>query len=229
MQETAHNWQSKAVSNYQQTIRQKICGYDYIYSMMCDILKTFTPMERMLIVGAGGGQELLTIGTENPTIVFTAVDTSQQMLQIALDRTKRLNEQLTIHWHCKDLQAIEFHETFDAATCHLVLHFIENEGEKLQLLTKIAQSLPKGAPLFLSCINADVNDPSFKQQLAYWKSSMLKNGVLEEEWERFEQSFHSTTHPISYERLVDLLKQAGFTQVVRYYKTYLIDCCVVLK
>lgn len=101
--------------------------------------------------------------------------------------------------------------------------------QKKALLQKIADSLKENGVLFISSINADLTSSTFKHQLRFWRSSMLHNDISENHWHRFEQSFNNTTHPIKLDSLIDLLKDVGFTTIIPYYKTHMIDALVAIK
>lgn len=130
------SWHNPTVYTYQQTIRQKIIGYDLIYDLMTNMLQNVPCKERMLIVGAGGGQELQTLGRTFPLTKFTAVDTSSSMLQLAKQLINQLHLPLDIDWHSTDIHSLKIDEPFDIAVCHLVLHFLEGLDEKKALLKK---------------------------------------------------------------------------------------------
>lgn len=189
MKNPQHDWHNPNVSNYQNTIRQKITGYDLIYDMMTDILHSYPTIDNMLIVGAGGGQELFSLGEAFPFSHFTAVDTSKIMLQAARKHIEKLEPPLHIEWYEEDLLSLVFDHQFEVASCHLVLHFIEELEQKKALLQKMADSLQDSGILFISSINVDMSAVSFQHQLKYWRSSMLQNNLSEEHWLRFEQSF----------------------------------------
>ncbi|KOY83809.1 class I SAM-dependent methyltransferase [Lysinibacillus macroides] len=229
MNKSLHNWDNPSVSTYQQSIRQKIIGYDLIYDMMANIIDNFPTTHKILVVGAGGGQELLTLGKSFPSVHFTAVDTSKVMLEIAAKQIDSLPYALTIEWLERNLLSLNSKELFDVATCHLVLHFMKDLDQKRDMLQKIADSLNHNGVLFISSINTDLSSQTFKQELYYWRSSMLHNGISEDHWQRFEQSFSTTTHPITLELLINLLKEAGFTTIFPYFKTHMIDALVAIK
>ncbi|PKU50220.1 class I SAM-dependent methyltransferase [Lysinibacillus sp. FSL K6-1151] len=229
MKNPLHDWHSPIVSTYQNTIRQKIIGYDLIYNMMTDILRGHPVIDNTLVVGAGGGQELLTLGEAFPSSHFTAVDTSTIMRQAADQRIQQLDQDLHIDWYEDDVLSLRFHHPYDVTTCHLVLHFIKDLEQKRALLQKLATSLQNGGVLFISSINADMTDTICQQQLKYWRNSMYQNDISEEDWLRFEQSFGSTIYPIKLELLIDLLHEVGFTKIVPYFKSYLVDALVATK
>lgn len=229
MNKPLHNWNDNSVSTYQQSIRQKIIGYDLMYDMMANILHNFSTPQKILVVGAGGGQELLTLGESLSSAHFMAVDTSKVMLELAAKQIDSLPYALNIEWLETDLLTLNIKELFDVATCHLVLHFIKEIDQKKAMLQKIADSLKEDGVFFISSINADLNSSAFKHQLHYWRSSMIPNGISENHWQRFEQSFGMTTHPIKLELLIDLLKEVGFTTIIPYFKTHMIDALVAIK
>ncbi|GAA3351836.1 class I SAM-dependent methyltransferase [Lysinibacillus sp. FSL M8-0216] len=228
MKNPQHDWHNPNVSNYQNTIRQKISGYDLIYDMMTDILQSY-PTDNMLIVGAGGGQELFSLGQAFPFSHFTAIDTSKIMLQAARKHIEKLESPLHIDWYEEDLLALVFDHQFEVASCHLVSHFIEEHEQKKALLQKLSDSLQDSGILFISSINADMSAVSFQHQLKYWRSSMLQNDLSEEHWLRFEQSFGSSTYPITLELLTDLLHEVGFSTVIPYFKSHMVDALLAIK
>ncbi|MEK5330425.1 class I SAM-dependent methyltransferase [Lysinibacillus sp. FSL W8-0992] len=229
MKNLQHDWQNPIVSSYQNTIRQKIIGYDLIYDMMTEILYSYPTIESMLIVGAGGGQELFSLGKAFPFSHFTAVDTSEIMLQLARKRMEKVDPPPQIEWYEEDLRSLVLHHQFAVASCHLVLHFIEELEQKKALLQKMADSLKDNGVLFISSINTDMSAAAFPLQLKYWRSSMLQNNLSEEHWLRFEQSFGISTYPISLEMLTDLLHDVGFSKVMPYFKSHMVDALVAIK
>ena len=229
MKNQQHDWHHPIVSSYQNTIRQKIIGYDLIYDMMTHILHSYPTIDSMLIVGAGGGQELFSLGKAFPSTHFTAVDTSKIMLQLAQKRMESVNPPPRIEWYERDFLSLKLHHRFDVASCHLVLHFIEELEQKKALLQKMADCLKDNGMLFISSINADMSALTFPLQRKYWQSSMLQNNLSEEHWLRFEQSFGTSTYPISLELLTDLLYDVGFTKVIPYFKSHMVEALVAIK
>ncbi|MED2293588.1 class I SAM-dependent methyltransferase, partial [Bacillus thuringiensis] len=95
------NWNDTTVNSYEQRIPCKIPGYYHLYEMMNHFLFTTLPIKNMnpnlLVIGAGGGQEILSIGKQNNNLSFTGVDPSESMLQLAKKRIK--NEGIQNHVH----------------------------------------------------------------------------------------------------------------------------------
>lgn len=222
-----HSWNTPQAGQYQQHIRSKIIGYDFIYELMLHMLKNIQTLDHILVVGAGGGQELVTISSQYPQAKFSAVEPSVEMLKAAKDAVERANVTLNIDWFNCELQPA-MHVRVDAATCHLVLHFLEKREKKQELLENIASHMKPGALFFISAVMLEGagND---ELMLQYWKHSMLASGAMLEGWERYSQSFGVTNHPITRAELVELLNNSGFVSVVPYFKSYTVEAFVAIK
>ncbi|AJS60447.1 class I SAM-dependent methyltransferase [Paenibacillus sp. IHBB 10380] len=226
------NWDHPDVNKYEETIALKIPGYHLLYDMLDHLLTAQWGEQlsaHMLVVGAGGGQEIVTLGGKHKSWKFTGVDPSERMLDIASRRIEfaGLKDQVSlIHG---ELHELALDKLYDAGTCLLVHHFIEGLEQKKQLLQDIANRLHDGAPLFIAAINGDVTKESWSLQMNAWRSHMLDNGIPTEEWERFESSIGVASHPIPAVELEALLRDAGFSNVTRYFGSYLIDGWFAIK
>ncbi|UOE62098.1 methyltransferase domain-containing protein [Priestia filamentosa] len=212
------NWHSDEVYNYQAKIPLKIPGYDELYKMMNYLMSVYVSSENkhihMLIVGAEGGQELITLGNRNKGWAFTGVDPSIKMLGIAQRRSKKAGINATfIHGEVESITG-----KFTGATCMLVLHFLK-EAEACKLLKEISERLKSGAPLFVASI-VGKKGREFQWQM---KAYMLSNGIPIEEWLNFEKSIDNTIHLISSAKMKHLLNRSGFTEVTKFYKGFLVE------
>lgn len=228
-------WEQADGDQYVQNISRKIPGYALQYDLMDTLLTARLGKKEkpeLLVVGAGGGQEILKLGLSHPDWRFSGLDTSQSMLQAAKQRLEAagqpgLLDRVRLHrteisdWSCA--------RAYDAATCMLVLHFVQGRESKLALLRSIAARLQPGAPLCLSAICGVPGTPAWELQMAGWRLHMLGNGIAEEQWQTFEQSFGVISHPLHAEEIEELLEEAGFTAVSRFFGAYLIDGWVAVK
>ncbi|MEK4848705.1 methyltransferase [Paenibacillus sp. FSL H7-0756] len=232
---TASPWQKADGDQYVQNISRKIPGYALQYDLMDTLLtarldkweKQDKP--RLLVVGAGGGQEILKLGLSHPDWSFSGLDTSQSMLQAAKQRLAAAGLIDRVRLHHTEIAAWSSNALHDAATCMLVLHFLQGQESKLTMLRSIAARLRPGAPLCISAICGEPGTPAWELQMAGWRLHMLGNGIAEDEWQTFEQSFGVTSHPLPAQEMEVLLLEAGFTAVSRFFGAYLIDGWVAVK
>lgn len=136
-----------AVANYASDTPRKVPGLADLHRMATLLLDEQAPAAaHVLVVGAGGGLELVSLATARPEWRFTGVDPSPAMLDLAreavapfADRTQLVNgvvEQAPAG-------------PFDGATCLLVLHFLQH-GERLRTLREIHRRLRPGARLVVA-------------------------------------------------------------------------------
>lgn len=224
---TASNWNDATVHEYEQMIPIKIPGYYTLYNMIGNFLSSMLAGKlkspHILIAGAGGGQEILTLGKKDATLQFTGIDPSQSMLQLAKQRIRNNDIQNEVTLINGTVHELQDDERFNAATCILVLHFIRNTSEKRDLIMQIQQRLKPGAPFFICAINGNPNSNSFSVQMKAWRNHMRQNHVPKEDWERFESSFGTDIHPITEKEMITLLQDCGFTIITRFFTSFLID------
>jgi tRNA (cmo5U34)-methyltransferase len=183
----------------------------------------------LLIVGAGGGQELVTLGQFYKQWRFTAIDSSQPMLEIAKRRMEEVRVSERVRLVEGTLEQFSAPFLYDGGTCLLVLHFIKELAEKRHFLRQIATKLKPGAPFFLAAINGEPDSLAFSVQMKAWKSHMIAQGISEEEFTQFADSIGEKTNPISGEATVALLAECGFTNINRYFGSYLIEAYLAFR
>lgn len=100
----------------------------------------------ILVVGAGGGRELETLGSSSKSYRLVGVDPSSEMLALAQSSVEKhalAQRTMLIEGFVDDLPPEVLHE---AATSLFVMHFLADDGAKRDLLKAIRQRLQVGAP-----------------------------------------------------------------------------------
>lgn len=207
---------------YDKGIRRALPTYDAMFRIVQSFLRAHVKdAANILVVGAGGGNEIVTFGKANPAWTFVGVDPSEAMLEVALQKAKieGINERVTIQ--TGTIEQVELTGEFNGATCLLVLHFVETVEEKLSLLKTVNEILEPGSPFILVTMYGDQSEPEFDVRMNLWKSIWLdltdltKDDVEEMEESVRELSFVSSTD------IEELLKQAGFDRVSQFFSTTL--------
>ncbi len=198
--------------------RISLAGYEVMHELSGCLLQSLLPPEAsILAVGAGTGQEIITLSKFGIDWRFTGLDPSEQMLKVASIRLHQegLKDRVELIPHSiKDFSTNTF---FDAATLMLVLHFLKQRQEKLQLLRNIAKRLKLNAPFILASLYGDVS--SDRILLSAWKNQWANKGISRKEIEDKFQEFLPLIHPLSEAELVELLHEAGFYQVQRFFSS----------
>ncbi|MFZ5645633.1 MAG: class I SAM-dependent methyltransferase [Bacillota bacterium] len=209
---------------YDKNARISIPTYDTLFTMVQSYFraKFGEKSVTLLVIGAGGGNELSAWGPVNPKWTFTGVDTSEEMLKIAKNKTVQLGLESRVrltHGTIDDLPPSD--SKFDAASCILVLHFVFDVQEKLKMLGTVKDHLKSGAPFVLVSAYGDRDDAEFKDRLNVWKSFWLDAGYESSKMDELENSIMNPMKIsiIPENQIERLLAESGFTNITRFYST----------
>jgi tRNA (cmo5U34)-methyltransferase len=135
------------VANYAARTEKMVPGLHDLYTMAAVLLAERVPADaRILVLGAGGGLEIRAFAQLHSGWRFDGVDPSEQMLDLARQTLGPLASRVTFQQGYID--SIE-QAGFDAATCFLTLHFLQ-QAERLETLRALFCRLKPGAPLVVA-------------------------------------------------------------------------------
>ena len=200
------------VATYATDTPRKVPGMADLHRMTALLLSEQSPdAAHVLIVGAGGGLELVSLATARPGWRFTGVDPSPAMLDLAREAVEPFAERVQLIEGTVD-QAPG--GPYDGATCLLVMHFLQR-SERLQTLQAIRGRLRPGARLVV----AHHSPPEGRAERWMARSAAFAAGLLT------DQASVLATGKLMAERLPlltadeeeHLLRAAGFEDVERFY------------
>lgn len=232
MSREAIEFDRERANRYDLDIRKAIPGYEALHNMAQTLLHLSLPTSaRLLIVGSGTGMELINCCKKNPQWFLTGVDPSEDMMAIAQHNLVIAEKQ---HSQTKFLERVDLYtgyvsdlpktELMDAATLILVMHFVPDDGSKLQLLQEIARHLKPGAEFILADLHGDQSAPYFAKFRQAWQNlyfSQLDENALAEAKLKFEDSIGNSVHFVTEERIIELLEMAGFSKITKFYNAFL--------
>ncbi len=194
------------VSRYAEGPGRAIPGFATLHRMVVQLLaERVGSRARLLVLGAGGGMELLAFSQAQPGWMFVGVDPSRPMLDQARRTLGELAERVELmEGFLPDAPP----GPFDAATCLLTLHFLPDDGHKLEALRSIRQRLVPGGPFAIVDHCIDLTAPDADQK---WERFMRFAGSDPERGEEMKAAIRSSFHPVSPAREEALLTEAGFT------------------
>jgi tRNA (cmo5U34)-methyltransferase len=230
-------------SEYDLDIRKAIPGYEALHGMAHSLLQTnLSESARLLVVGSGTGMELINYCQQNPTWSLTGVDPSAEMMAIALEQLVSLGYRERVQLHTGYISSLPETEPMDAATLMLVMHFLPDDGSKLQLLKDIARHLKPGAELILADLYGDRSLPYFDKLRKAWQALYfsqlddaecvtrqappLQGGEPRDESRvkaeaNFQTSIDNSIYFITEARIIELLQAAGFSNITKFYNAFL--------
>lgn len=101
----------------------------------------------------------------------------------------------------------------------LVLHFIEDDAEKLQQLKAIHKRLKSGTPFVLATMYGNPDSTEFDELFSLWKAYWLDTTDLTaEEVDDMETIVRGLSF-IPEEKIVNMLQEAGFGNIAKFFTT----------
>lgn len=207
---------------YDRKIKASMPGYEAIHAMTHDFLRLALPESaNILVVGAGTGMELVTLGIANPGWRFTAVDTSAEMIEVCRNtiRNAGVEERVTIH--LGPIDELPQHESFHAATSILVSHFIPATEERLAFYKAISSRLCGKGIFIIADLMGEKDSARFDLLMNAWKSHYAFAGITPQE---VEEDFARTKKVVSFipeNSLYSLLADGGFVDICHFYRAFL--------
>lgn len=209
------------LGQYAAMVRRVNVGYELIFDLSLAVLRGLgKPDLSVLIVGAGGGQELRTFAPANPGWHLTGVDPSAQMLAIARETAEQLGIADCVELLQGTVDDLSASARYDAATCIFVLQFLPDDGAKLDLLRAVAARLRPGMPLLL----VDGIASHAEELVPAWRQYIEGQGMPPEQVTAcLAQIMARENVAVSEERELALLDEAGFGPVTRFYTGLVIN------
>ena len=165
-------FENERASGYDQFVETWIPNYHYFLDQLPKLLRE-TENKDLLVVGCGTGNEIERFVDTAESWTITGVDPSPEMISQALEKFEADENVHLVEGVVGDLDE---EKQFGAATLLLVLHFLEDNGEKLVMLQDISKRMMSQAPLLLLDITG--NKEQIQQNLQLLRL-LLPKGIDE--------------------------------------------------
>lgn len=210
--EAARKFDPSRAAEYDQQSRVALAGYDACHELTTCMLASILGDDsraKVLIVGAGTGQEMLTMGPLEPGWQFTAVDPAPPMVELARDRVASAGLSDRTDFVLGTVADLPAEARYDAATLIGVLHHLPGDQAKREILRDIAQRLKPGAPLVLAGNRRRYAEHPLL--LKAWRQRWRLNGASAAEVEaKIGKILQGADPPASEQVIAELLAEAGF-------------------
>jgi len=154
-----------AVANYAAGPPQMAPGFADMQRMTAILLAERVPAAgRVLVVGAGGGLELLAFAQTHPGWTFDGVDPSADMLRLAEQTLRPLASRVRLHTGTIDAAPPG---PFDGATCLLTMHYVD-PAERRRQTAEIHRRLKRGGPLVVVHFSLPADTLSGSRERTLW-------------------------------------------------------------
>lgn len=217
----AEKFDSSRANEYGRQSRIALAGYDACQDLAACMLAASLGNERpakILVVGAGGtAQEIIAMARLEPDWRFTAVDPSAPMLEAARQQLEASNLLARTAMHLGHVEDLPADASYDAATLIGVLHHLQGDAAKRQILRSIRAHLKPNAPLVLAG-----NQYAYASQplLAAWGQRWRQHGASPDEVKaRLGKILQGADPPHSEAAVQTLLHDSGFGDATRFFSS----------
>lgn len=194
---------------------------DCMHLLIQLILKDVPARARVLCVGAGTGNEILSLSSAFPEWTFVGVDPSSGMLDVCRERLRDagvLDRTELIEGYVNDVPQVE---GFDVALSILVAHFVKH-GERLSFYRGICDRLCGNGILINTEISYDLNSKTFPSMLKNWEAVQLLMGATPESLADLPRVLREMISVITPAETESLLVQSGITIPVCFFQAFMI-------
>lgn len=205
-------FENERATGYNQFVETWIPNYRYFLDRLPKLLSETNP-KNLLIVGCGTGNEIERFIKAPDHWTITGIDPSPEMLKQAKDKFQNYSNVTLIDGLISEL---DIEKKYNVATLLLVLHFVDDNGNKLKLLKDIADRLVPGATFVMLDITGDKNH--IKQNLKILRL-LLPDGLDEEQINNRLNRIENELYAVSEERLSELCQEAGFEPPLRFFQS----------
>ncbi len=203
-------FENERASNYESFVKIWIPNYNYFLDCLPKLLREIEN-KKVLVVGCGTGNEIERFVEARENWQVTGVDPSPEMINQAISRFQDYENVELIEGTLSNVSS-----KYGAATLILVLHFFEDNGEKLDLLKEVSSKLERGAKLIMLDITG--NKKQLSENLEEFRL-LLPDKLDKSEINRRINRIKNDLHTVSEERIADLIKEAGFERPLRFYQS----------
>ena len=204
-------FENQRALGYNNFVETWIPNYQYFMDKLPAILQK-TENKKLLVVGCGTGAEIERFAHTSQAWDITGVDPSPEMIKQAVKNLGRYKDVKLIEGLVTDLN---ISNKYGAATLILVLHFMQDDGTKLNLLKSIAERLENNAPFVLLDITGSKSQ--IRENLKILRE-LLPNNLDAEDIHNRLYRIENKLHTISEGRLSELLIEAGFQKPLRFFQ-----------
>lgn len=196
-------------------VRQSVPGYDLMNGYVGKLSQWFIQNNsKHLDLGCSTGETIFQVKINNQNKIFksTGIDNSKDMINKARERFSD-----NTVFKCDTIDTHTEYHGFDLITSVLTMQFIQ-PCKREEIIKNIHHGMNTGGA-FILCEKVSYDNPVINSMFNSIHCDFKKDyGISEEEIFLKEKSLRGVMHPWTYQKNIDVLTNAGFSQVHEFYR-----------
>lgn len=206
-----------AIASYAEGPARYLPGFDAMHRMTGIMLAEMAPTDaHILVLGAGGGLEIMALAQSYEGWRFTGVDPAKPMLDLAQAAVAEFSERVDL------IEGLIDHAPdgpFDGATCLLTLHFLDR-ADRIRTLRAIRARLKPGAP-FVAVHSSFPQDAGARGRwLDRYAAFALASGAPPEQVAQARNAVAASLSLFTPTEDEAMIREAGFVHVEPFFAAF---------
>lgn len=176
----------------------------------------------ILCVGVGTGAELIALAQNNPGWKFTALDTSEAMLDVCKEKIEKEGLLSRCDFHLGYIDSLPSSKMYEAVTSILVSQFLTNKADRIAFFEKIKSHLKPGGYLINADLARPVEDHNYKALMESWFKMHRFNGLSEEQAKASTSLWDEFVSVVKPREIEALLVAGGFKNPLLVFQVFFI-------
>lgn len=217
--ELSQGFDQDRAERYDRVVEKVVENYPALLNCTAWSLRAWLPCPaRILVVGAGTGNEILRLAEIGPDWTFVGIDPSLEMIDKAAQKIDDAGLASRVHLVCGDVSKLTG-ERFDAATCLLVSHFIPTLSKRRALFRQIRGLLSNYSPLIISeLVNGEKQPCPWYADV--WSAGAINRGMREENAKKMLTTLGEEVYLYTARATAQNLKKSGYAKVTPIFQSH---------
>jgi tRNA (cmo5U34)-methyltransferase len=202
-------------------VSRSVPFYNEVQRIIVEVAERYlTEAGVMYDVGCSTASTICSLAeTAPPSTTFVGIDPSDAMLRKAQEKVNALNSDAKITFIASSIQDVDLAEDVDVITMLYTLQFVR-PLDRLEVLTRLYESLrPGGCLLIAEKVLAD-NMFARRLYIDLYHRHKQASGYSPTEISRKREALENVLIPFTNKENLELLSQAGFTEVEQAFRWY---------
>jgi tRNA (cmo5U34)-methyltransferase len=224
------NFKGEVAKNFVAHVSKSVPYYFEGHKLVCNIGDFFIKNDSLIYeLGCSTGELVLNLSKYNklkPDSKFIGIDIEEDMIKVAEEEKQKLNIN-NVDFFVDDIVQYEL-ESSDMIIAYYTIQFIR-PSERQLLINKIFNALKWGGA-FLMFEKVRANDARFQDMMTIlYHDYKLEQGYTPEEIITKSRSLKGILEPFSTQGNIDLLKRAGFVDILTVFKYICFEGFLAIK